>query len=180
MKQLARTVVYWPKLGSDIVDQCRQCPTCAENQMLPAKAPNNLWMLSEKSWSRKHIDHAINFLGTNWLLITDAYSKYPCIHPTTSTSTKTTTDLLAIDFAHFGYPNTFVTDNATTFTMEEYQVWCQERGIPYHPATNGAAERLLQTFKHAMVVFTHTTEGAARIPYAVSSNTLSLGYSPSE
>eukprot|EP00731_Ephydatia_muelleri_P033172 Em0025g128a len=39
MKQLARTVVYWPKLGSDIVDQCRQCPTCAENQKLPAKGP---------------------------------------------------------------------------------------------------------------------------------------------
>jgi len=48
MKQLARTVVYWPNLGSDIVDQCRQCPTCAENQKLPAKAPNHPWMLPEK------------------------------------------------------------------------------------------------------------------------------------
>ena len=175
MKQLARTVVYWPRLGSDIVDQCRQCPTCAENQKLPAKAPNHPWMLPEKPWSRVHIDHAINFLGTNWLIITDAYSKYPCIHPTTSTSTKTTTDLLEIDFAHFGYPHTLVTDNATTFTSEEFQVWCQERGIthltgtPYHPETNGAAESLVQTFKHA--IFTYTTEGTARIPYAVSSDT---------
>ena len=122
MKQLARTVVYWPKLGSDIVDQCHQCLTCAENQKLPAKAPNHPWMLPEKPWSRVHIDHAINFLGTNWLLITDAYSKYPCIHPTTSTSTKTTTDLLEIDFAHFGYPHTLVTDNATTFTSKNFRL----------------------------------------------------------
>ena len=70
MKQLARTVVYWPKLGSDIEDQSHKYSTCAENQKMPAKAPNNPWMLPEKPWSRVHIDHAINFLGTNWLLIT--------------------------------------------------------------------------------------------------------------
>ena len=36
MKQLAQTVVYWPRIGSDIVDQCRQCHLCAKNQKLPA------------------------------------------------------------------------------------------------------------------------------------------------
>ena len=87
----------------------------------------------------------------------DAYSKYPCIHPTTSTSTKATTDLLEQDFAHFGYPHTIVSDNATTFSSEEFQAWCLERGIihltgaPYYPATNGAAECLVQTFKQADV-----------------------------
>jgi len=34
-------------------------------------------MLPEKPWSRLHIDHAINFLGFNWLVVTDAYTKYP-------------------------------------------------------------------------------------------------------
>ena len=52
--------------------------------------------------------------------------------------------------------HTLVTDNAPTFTSEEFQHWCKERGIthltgaPYHPATNGAAERLVQTFKQAL------------------------------
>ena len=65
-------------------------------------------------------------------------------------------DLLEEDFAHFGYPHALVTDNASTFMSEEFQAWCRERGIthltgaPYHPATNGAAERLVQTFKKAM------------------------------
>ena len=80
----------------------------------------------------------------------------PLFHPTTS-STKATTDLLEQDFAHFGYPHTIVSDNATTFSSEEFQAWCRERGIihltgaPYHPATNGAVERLVQTFKQADV-----------------------------
>ena len=114
------------------------------------------WMLPEKPWSRLHLDRAINFMGKDWLVITDAYSKYPCIHPTSCTSTKATLDLLEEDFAHFGFPHTLVTDNAPTFTSEEFQHWCKERGIthltgaPYHPATNGAAERLVQTFKQAL------------------------------
>ena len=90
--------------------------------------------------------------------IIDAYSKYPCIHPNTSTSTKSTTELLEQDFAHFVYPHTIVhvSDNATSFSSEEFQAWCRERGIthltgaPYHPATSGAAERLVQTFKQAL------------------------------
>ena len=64
--------------------------------------------------------------------------------------------LLEETFAHFGYPHSLVTDNASTFTSGEFQEWCKDRGIvhlagaPYHPATNGATERLVQTFKQAI------------------------------
>ena len=43
-----------------------------------------------------------------------------------------------------------MSDNETSFSSEEFKVWCQERGItqltgaPYHPATNGAVECLIQ------------------------------------
>ena len=100
----------------------------------------------------------------------DAYSKYPCIHPTTSTSSKATTDLLEQDFAHFGYPHTIVTDNSTSFLSKEFQTWCRERGIvhltgaPYHPATNGAAERMVQTFKQALSKSTPTQGSTTGIP----------------
>ena len=156
MKQLARTAVYWPGIDSAIEMFSRRCDSCGEHQNKPSKPAVHPWMLPEKPWSRVHVDHAINFMGTNWLVMTDAYSKYPCIHPTSSTSTRATLDLLEEDFAHFGFPHTLVTDNATTFTSEEFQSWCRDRGImhltgaPYHPATNGAAERLVQTFKQAL------------------------------
>ena len=157
MKQLARTAVYWPGIDSDITNLCHKCSTCAEHQNRPPKQPNHPWMLPEKPLSRIHLDHAINFLGSNWLVIVDSYSKYPCIHPTSSVSTKATTDLLEQDFAHFGYPHTIVTEDSSSFLSQEFQAWCSERGIthltgaPYHPATNGAAERLIQTFKQGLV-----------------------------
>ena len=156
MKQLARTAVYWPGIDAAIEMASRRCDSCGEHQNKPSKPPVHPWMLPEKPLSRLHLDHAINFMGKDWLVITDAYSKYPCIHPTPSTSTRATLDLLEEDFAHFGFPHTLVTDNTPTFTSEEFQHWCKERGIthltgaPYHPATNGAAESLAQTFKQAL------------------------------
>ena len=146
MKQLARTAVFWPGIDNDIVDMCRGCVTCAEHQNAPPRSPVHPWILPEKPWSRLHIDHAINFMGQNWLVVTDAYTKYPCIHSTTSVSSKSTIDLLEEDFAHFGYPHSIVSDNATSFTSEEFQTFCKDKGIVHHPATNGAAERLIQTF----------------------------------
>ena len=156
MKQLARSTVYWPRIDFDIEDLCRKCTSCGQFQNKLDKPSIHPWMMPEKPWSRLHLDHAINFLGRNWLVLVDAYSKYPCIHPTTSTSSKSTTAILEQEFAHFGYPHTLVTDNATTFMSQEFQGWCKQRGIvhltgaPYHPATNGAAERLIQSFKQAL------------------------------
>ena len=156
MKQLARSTVYWPRIDFDIENLCRKCTSCGQFQNKPDKPSIHPWMMPEKPWSRLHLDHAINFLGRNWLVLVDAYSKYPCIHPTTSTSSKSTTAILEQEFAHFGYPHTLVTDNATTFMSQEFQAWCKQRGIvhltgaPYHPATNGTAKRLIQSFKQAL------------------------------
>ena len=123
-------------------------------------------------------------MGTNWLVLVDAYSKYLCIHPTTSTSTKATTELLEQDFAHFGYPHTIVSDNAT---LEEFQAWCRERGIIhltgalYHPATNEAAKRLGQTFKQALVKSSLPPKTALQEFLMQYRRTpLEVGYSPSE
>ena len=117
----------------------------------------------------------------------DAYSKYPCIHQTSSTSTKATTDLLEVEFAHFGYPHTIVSDNATSFMSEEFKTWCKERGIfhltgaPYHAATNGAAERLIQTFKQAIRKSVLPPRRALQEFLMQYQRTpLASGYSPSE
>jgi len=184
MKQLARTAVYWPNIDSDILDLCRQCSTCAGQQSEPSKAAVHPWMLLEKPWSRLHIDHAINFLGCNWLVVTDAYPKYHCIHATQSVSAMSTIKLLQEDF---GFTHTVVTDCAATFKSEEFQEFCKENGTVhltgalYHPATNGAAERLAQTFKQALKKSAKAPKDALQDFLRNYRRTpLSTGYSPSE
>ena len=59
-------------------------------------------------------------------------------------------------FARYGLPKDVVTENGPQFTSAEFAEFMCENGIrnfrsaPYHPATNGAAERCVQTLKNAL------------------------------
>jgi len=82
-------------------------------------------------------------------------------------SAMSTIKLLQEDFEHFGFPHAAVTDCAATFKSEEFQEFCKENGIvhltglPYRPATNDAAERLVQTFKQALKKSTKVPKDAS-------------------
>ena len=72
-----------------------------------------------------------------------------------TTATRTIGKLRTI-FACWGLPEQFLTDNGPQFTSEKFQKFMLSNGIkhsktaPYHPQSNGAAERFVQTFKQAM------------------------------
>ena len=54
-------------------------------------------------------------------------------------------------------------------------------GAPNHPATNGAAERLVQTLKSSLKKLTEATKGSSStVPYAISSLSIGKWLSPSE
>ena len=59
-------------------------------------------------------------------------------------------------FARYGLPNQVVNDNGPPFQSAEYEEFLQQNGIqrilvsPYHPSSNGLAERFVQTFKYAL------------------------------
>ena len=59
-------------------------------------------------------------------------------------------------FATFGLPEQLVTDNGPQFLSEEFALFSKLNGIrhirsaPYHPATNGLAERFVQSVKLAL------------------------------
>lgn len=73
-----------------------------------------------------------------------------------STSTSATVKRLRKIFAEFGLPRTIVSDNGPQFTSDEFQAFCKSNclhhvtGAPYHPKTNGLAERAVRTFKERM------------------------------
>ena len=114
------------------------------------------WKWPAEPWSRLHIDHAGPFLGKTFLLLIDAHSKWLEIVTVPSTSSQSTIQELRKIFATHGLPETIVSDNATSFTSAEFKEFVAKNGIrhitsaPYHPATNGLAERAVQTFKESM------------------------------
>eukprot|EP00731_Ephydatia_muelleri_P015662 Em0009g86a len=60
-------------------------------------------------------------------------------------------------FATHGLPEIVVSDNGSAFTSAEFQTFVKRNGIkhvrsaPYHPSSNGQAERVVQTFKEAIL-----------------------------
>lgn len=67
-----------------------------------------------------------------------------------------TIEKLRTIFATHELPERVVTDNGSFFTSEEFETFLRTNGIaytraaPYHPASNGLAERSVQTFKQGL------------------------------
>ena len=118
-------------------------------------------MWPTKPWQRQHIDFAGPFQGRTYLLITDAHSKWPKIAEMSSTTASRTIDELHKLFSSYWLPEQIVSDNGPQFVSKEFAVFTKMNGIkhiksaPYHPSTNGAVERLVQTFKKAMKASEH-------------------------
>ena len=92
-----------------------------------------------------------------WLVVMDAYSKWPQVlklnkYPTSETTTSALDDLFAI----WGRPEKIVSDNGPYFVSKKFADWCNAHSIapltsvPFQPASNGEAERLVGVFKQTM------------------------------
>ena len=88
-----------------------------------------------------------------FLIVIDAYSKWLEVHCMKSTTSNATIEKLREIFATHGLPATLVSDNGSNFTSSEFEEFMKRNGIkhikvaPYHPASNGLAERAVQVFK---------------------------------
>ena len=93
-----------------------------------ATALLDAWTRPSKPWSRIHVDHAGPLESTMFLIIVDAYSKWMEVHVTSSSTSATTIELLRKSFASLGLPEVLVSDNATTFTSEEFAEYTKKNG----------------------------------------------------
>ena len=91
-----------------------------------------------------------------YLVLVDAHSKWLDVQIMNSITSETTISRLRSIFATHGLPQQIVTDNGPTFTSEAFKEFTKLNGIkhtfsaPYHPSSNGLAERAVQTFKQTL------------------------------
>jgi hypothetical protein len=156
MKNLARSYIWWPGIDKAIENAVTNCNICQMHQSAPAQAPIHPWECPRPPWIRVHIDHAGPFMGKQFLLLIDAYSKWLEVYTVSSISATITVDTLCHIFATHGLPEQIVSDNGSGFASNEFRKFVERNGIdhirtsPYHPRSNGFVERAVQTFKRAM------------------------------
>ena len=93
----------------------------------------------------------------HYLIMVDAQSKWPEVIGLMKTTTADSTiNAKRNIFARYGLPAQVVSDNGPPFQSAEYEEFLRQNGIqrilvsPYHPSSNGLAERFVQTFRYGM------------------------------
>ena len=134
----------------------RQCVQCALAQKLPAHIPLHPWEWPRHPWARLHVNYAGPYMGKIFLVLIDAPSKWMDVHTVPSATSHSTISVLRTIFASHGLPEILVSGNGTAFTSSEFGIFLRQNGIrhitsaPYHPATNGLAERAVQILKNSL------------------------------
>ena len=144
------------------------------------------WATSPWQWI--HADFA-EIKGQQFLLVVDSHSKWLEVVPVTSTTSQSTITVLRSLFARFGLPMQLVSDNGPQFTSEEFKTFLHMNDIdrllfpPYHPASNGQAEKYVQTFMqmYAKLGKMPLQEKVSKILFAYRNTAHSVtGVSPAE
>ena len=91
-----------------------------------------------------------------YLIVVDAKLKWIEVLSMMSTTAAATIRALRFLFSVHGLPKEMVSNNGPQFVAKEMKDFTKSNGIrhrlssPYHPASNGEAERAMRTFKEAM------------------------------
>ena len=90
----------------------------------------------------------------NVLVVIDHFTQYVQAYVTQNQTARTTTRVLYNEyFSVFGFPQKLMSDQGTGFTSKVIAAMCSLLGIerirttPYHPQSNGSAERVHQTLR---------------------------------
>ena len=189
MKALARSYVWWPGIDKQIELVVKSCVECCSNQSNPVGVAPHPWEVPSKPWERIHVDFAGPFMGKMFLVVVDAYSKWIEVEMMNCSTALATVNRLRRVFATHGLPLILVSDNGPSFVGEEFQQFMSKNGIkhiltaPYHPSSNGQAERMVRTFKESMKSLnsgnTETKLNRLLFTYRMTPNT-TTGKSPAE
>ena len=113
MKGITRSYVWWPNIDSDIEKCVKSRYVCLSTRSNPPKAPTHPWTYPSKPWSRVHIhaDFKGPVSGEMYLVVVDAYSKFPEVVKMRAITTSATVSVLRGIFSRHGLPEILVTDN---------------------------------------------------------------------
>ena len=87
------------------------------------------------------------------LILVDSFSGWPEVIRVPNKKNFTIEHILRVIFSRNGISKPLVSDNASEFCDEDLNLWLEKIGckpyktLPYHPQSNGLAERMVQTVK---------------------------------
>ena len=146
----------WPAFAKDVEQFVNNCDECSQIKSTPRNTEDK-WPEETVPWTRRvHMDDAVVPNVGLFLILVDTRSGWPEVIKVKDRSAETTVNALRVVFSRQGIPLTLVSDNAAEFCSNELESWLLKVGCrpyktpPYHPQSNGIAERMVRTIKTAI------------------------------
>jgi hypothetical protein len=158
MKQVARKYVYWKGINKDIEKYVENCENCQVLRKDDAKKMVGKWPEAKFSFERVHVDF-FHFRGKEFLILVDAFSRWLEVQQMNKSNAEAVLRELEEIFRVFGFPKELVSDNGPPFSSYDFNSKLEKLGIkvtkspPYHPQSNGLAERAVQSVKTVLRKF---------------------------
>ena len=154
VKGLPCTCVCWLKMDEDIEREVKLCSVCQNARSSPPSAPLITWRWGP--FQRIPIIFCEKSSDYFLVVVVDSHSKWIEVQHMTSITTGHTINELRLIFAQHGLPEEVVSDNGPQFIPNEFAEFMNRNGIkhtlvpPYHPQSNGAAERSVRVVKEVL------------------------------
>ena len=179
-RERARQSVWWPGLAKQLEELVKSCPECYRVQKQQAQ-PLITSVFPELPWQKVATD-LFEWKNKNYLLIVDYYSRYIEIALLKQITAEEVIKHTKSLFARHGIPEVVISDNGPQYSSKVYANFAKEyhfkhvTSSPYHPQSNGEAERAVDTIKSLLK--------KEKDPYlailSYRSTPLQNGYCPSE
>ena len=146
--------VWWPGASRDIENFVRSCPECLKNTT-PSTEPLIPTQLPKYPWEKVASD-LFELNNTNYVLVVDYFSHYVEVQRLTSTTASNVIAALKSIFSRHGVPSVMVSDNGPQYDCKEMKEFAEDycfrhiTSSPYHPQSNGLAERTVKTVKQLL------------------------------
>ena len=152
MQAQAREAVYWPGIHVDISDYVNWCTICTKHKASPPAQPMLPQNIPDGPWQDIAADY-MTHNGQEYLIICDAFSKYPFAYKTTTKSAQSLCAHLLELISQYRPPSMLYTNNGPPFTSEELTEFlmcqCIKHSIssPHLPRSNGFIECQIRIIK---------------------------------
>ena len=159
-KRRARDIMYWPGMSSQIQDTVSACGTCNTYQRKNQKEALIPHSIPDRPWSKVGVD-LFELQQKQYLVIVDYYSGFVELDLLIHTTAKQVIKHCKSQFSRHGIPDVLISDNGPQFSSHEFQQFIKQYQIdhrtssPYHPQSNGMAEKAVQTIKRLMKKAAH-------------------------
>ena len=152
---LLRERFYWPGMQEEATQHVSKCSRCLRRKTPPQVAPLQPILVTQPL-ELVHMDYLSLEPSKgnieNVLVITDHFTRYALAYPSKTQTAQATARILWDNFiCHYGFPETFISDQGRNFESDLIKELCKIAGVkkvhttPYHPQGNGQCERFNST-----------------------------------